>query len=704
MLLFKFFFKDFKKMLSIKNFFNANANVGINVQVDDPQSYTYVILNHNDNLSNVRKVLEGNSNVKMNDSLLFAIKTNDFAKIAKEDEENMILNDIIKEDNVLYLRKNSKYNWKILNNLNKLDYGRTITFDGIKKANKRAFEMKECKMTEIGAEGCRKGKIEFNSEEDWMMKTNLFFTSDVNVENFVKLGISIGKSSNKNFKLEINSSYDYIKYSKVSLKFEKLEPTKEFINAVKDAIESSDPEKFKQITEEFGQFISNEVFLGGRAHFESIKRSEKSSAENSSEAAIKVSKINIGKNSKDTKGKTDSYQLECTKLVGGQQPPSLKKFDEMSWIESLKDYINWRCIEFKDPINIFQLLPKDLQAKIFKTLGKKVLYSKIENFNYNLKEFGRPKVFELNINDNNISSNISKIIQNKDADCNFFATVIDAKEVKNDIFNCQILYPPGAKKPRLIIHCIQNKFKERECKLKIGWMVIGYDINFNLFHQDFNIQLNIYKKDLSIQSLDYKEEFFNLEDNSLIKKIPCFGIPVLSKLDSSNISLVIGHHFFSKENTIGSYTFSYCLKNKHYVNLPNFTFCTLIISNHPNPDASGISYFECNNNMIRNLITKSSTECDPLKPKYISLYSTGENNCGPVFLKQKSKEVKIKYVNVSCNKVDCICKNGTLKKINNLEYAFFDPNPGIPLFQPFNLFINYYYTLLCTKQMFLFNY
>src|SRR5207247_858033 len=122
---------------------------------------------------------------------------------------------------------------------------------------------------------------------------------------------------------------------------------------------------------------------------------------------------------------------------------------------------------------------------------------------------------------------------------------------------------------------------------------------------------------------------------------------------------------------IGACTFSYCLKNNHYVNLPNFTIYTLIISNYPFHDNYGILSFK-RNNIINNLFNFNKPIKPPLKPKYISLYSAGKNHCGPFFLKQKSEQIKIKYLN--CKKSDCdICKNKVKVSEKNLECKFFDP-------------------------------
>ncbi len=167
--------------------------IKIKVQIVNTSSTTSVFLSLNNNLLNIRKVLERNSRVKMNNTLLFMNK--DMSEIAREDEKDFILNDVIKinhEDSevnhVLYLKKNPTPDWESLNELRRLDYGCTLTIDekGSKRAQKRAVEMKGCKMMGIGAEGCRDGKIEYHSEEDWIRKNNLFFTADANLEDFFK--------------------------------------------------------------------------------------------------------------------------------------------------------------------------------------------------------------------------------------------------------------------------------------------------------------------------------------------------------------------------------------------------------------------------------------------------------------------------------------------------------------------------------------
>ncbi|PKY58186.1 hypothetical protein RhiirA4_479882 [Rhizophagus irregularis] len=141
----------------------------------------------------------------------------------------------------------------------------------------------------------------------------------------------------------------------------------------------------------------------------------------------------------------------------------------------------------------------------------------------------------------------------------------------------------------------------------------------------------------------------------------CLGSPVLTKLDSSNDSLIIGYHFFNaqEENKIGACAFSYCLKNNHYVNLPKFTFYALIISNYHIPNAYNIipfNYSLLNKPFIdfNNNITGSY-----INPKFISLYSTQKTNYGPIFLKQKNKKIETKII--KCKESACLaCKNKSI--------------------------------------------
>ncbi|GBB99313.1 hypothetical protein RclHR1_34850001 [Rhizophagus clarus] len=195
-------------------------------------------------------------------------------------------------------------------------------------------------------------------------------------------------------------------------------------------------------------------------------------------------------------------------------------------------------------------------------------------------------------------------------------------------------------------------------------MIIGYVTNFNLNQLDFNIKLKI-QSDKFISSNCRKQYVKYLLDFEFRKNFHCIGIPIIK--DPPKDSFVIGHHFFNDQENrkIGSYIFSYCFEKRHYVNLPDFTFNTLLILSHPK---SGMLHFKDRNKRI--LFIKP-------KPKYISLCTSREDICGPIFMKQKANIIKKIDIEVddNCEIGDnCICKNKTLKESeNDLKFIYFVP-------------------------------
>ncbi|PKC06568.1 hypothetical protein RhiirA5_419405 [Rhizophagus irregularis] len=652
---------------------DSNIQDDINITVKIPSKLVLVNLNLKASLSKICDKLEKNSEVKMNDAFSFTKMINNnsnnsstgenlLAIIAREDEEKRILEDIIdvkNDDKFLYLKSEpkTKPDWRFFKDKLKLEYGRNVTLE---KANSRAFTIVDCEMDKI-VDGYENSTIQIDSEEDKVIKNDFLLIADIDTPNFAKLGVSIKNSNIKNSNVATNLTYNIIEYNKMSLNF-KLEPTTEFIEAVKGVIVSKDPRKFKDIINDFGQFIPKKINLGGRAYFIARENFEENFGEYVKSTDCQASNIKIEKKSSKSLSKNNSSKYQSFKLFGGKEVCS-NNFNETDWVESLKDFKNWSCIKFEDPVNIFQLLSEDLRKQVLLLVGKKILYTNTEDYTYQLSVPGIHQIFKLNI-----PKNILEILQHKDTECSIFAIVIDKKE--KDIFNCQVVLSSN-EDPKLIIHCFQKKFKKRKCKSKIMWMIIGYDISFDFNHLDLDFKLKVLKNDFNASNHQDIAKPLDLEYNP---SVLCFGIPVLNKLDSSINSLIIGHYFFDdKENRkIGSYLFSYCLKNNHFVNLPNFTFHTLIISNYSNSDNYGILPFQ-HMSKIRNLLNLINVK-PKSTPKFISLYST-ENKYVPIFLKQKTYKIKIKYISViCCNQDNCICKNKKFKKLeNNLKFTFFDP-------------------------------
>src|SRR5438045_3430906 len=119
-------------------------------------------------------------------------------------------------------------------------------------------------------------------------------------------------------------------------------------------------------------------------------------------------------------------------------------------------------------------------------------------------------------------------------------------------------------------------------------MVIGYDTYFNFISSDTRAEL--IKSDYNSKNQKFAIMSLQLNYDLMINRIPFFGIPILSNLDSSNKSLAIGYNFHNtqSDNEFEMNAFSYCLKTSCFVNLPKFTFCTLIILKNPSSSYESI--------------------------------------------------------------------------------------------------------------------
>src|SRR5207248_288841 len=126
---------------------------------------------------------------------------------------------------------------------------------------------------------------------------------------------------------------------------------------------------------------------------------------------------------------------------------------------------------------------------------------------------------------------------------------------------------------------------------------------------------------------------------------------------------IIGHHFYTDYNdNVGVFTFSYSLDKKKYVNLPNFSFYTLKISNVT------ISEFDHKN------ICEIYKEI--IHPKYFSLCS--EIEFGPIFFKYTINQIKLKVIDCGCKRCD-VCKNDLKIPKEKINFIYIDLPDEKPL-------------------------
>jgi len=642
-------------------------------------------LNLEDTLPNIRKELRFN-NVDINDSISFVSRNK--SEISYEMEKERVLKDIMDEDNSFYLMQSERLNWRYFNESLKLDYGRIQkSVRKIVQANKRAYTMENCELTKNGINGFKKETFESASSEDWMKKTNLFFTSDINNDNIIKFAGTVGLSGeisqDQRINYETNTTYECTEVCKVILKFSdgNLKPTPEFIKVVNEAIDSGNLNKLKEIIEDYGQFIPTEALLGGRIYSEYVKRSRNNYNDNSIKSSISASgagvNIQTGFNSNRSENNSKSYSVDQMRLFGGKLGNS-----EEEWIKSLdEDFKLWYCIEIRNHKSIFEFLSEDLRKKIIKIIGKRILYSNTIDYKYDLR-FGNPAFIALSKDLE--KSEVLKIIQNKDSDYSIFAVILDVERPRNssrprllpssrsDIKGslvCQVLFEPD-KTPKLIIHSVQRNAADKVIyNLKIGLMIIGYDLNFKMIYSDLGDPLHVEKKDFAATSSMFSDKTFDFDLDYNLPIIPCLGIPVLNKLDKSARHIIMGHHFYDtkEENKAGVFTFSYDLKQNRYVNLPSFTFYMLTSDQSRNFRSLSFRKEKFSNQYY---VESNSS----LKPKYFSLYIS-ERNYKPFFLHVKKERINVIHSIVcSCGNTCRICQNKKSISKNDGICILFDPD------------------------------
>ncbi|CAG8630097.1 33134_t:CDS:1, partial [Racocetra persica] len=601
--------------------FTEKEEIGITVIIDNVKAS--VKLNDQEKLSEIRKILENINTIKMTDDINFT--TDGEAIIDTTLEEKYKLEEILIETNKIYLKKEA--NWRDLENKFKLGYGRNYEEHKDIVADKKAFIIKNCEFNKFPLDNYYYGKKVISSAEDLVRNKGLFLEVQIEIQ-FAKLGLSVQseKILQKHSETSTTIRFKNIGKAEISIREQTIEPTEEFKNAVQKAIDSKDPAKINQIIQEFGQFIPTIIRFGGRFYYEDLSRTIENSENDNKAGSANFGIYGQGPDfqykSGLTSGSKNAMQRQDSFIFGGDK---IKMYEgkEEEWISSLQDFGYWEPIEFRKPVSIFELLNKNLKEKLKKIIGKRIIYSNVHDYKYKIKGFRNC------VEDLKMPKDIEKIF-NSDIEPQVFATILNMDE-NNDIFNYALYAPRPYCIPKIIINCIQpNCEEQKECHIKIGWIVVGYNPVFNSAFSSFDIRLQSTKKEVSMpsNSCNEKQVFKMSDDNLLI----AYGAPVVDDWNPVCEHLVIGHHFSQCKNTKKTFTclYGYDLHEKKYSTLPNFEFSLLSFIDYPNSQIFYRKKFEKKNIFsIKKTRSKKQVkqEIDDKLPEFISLYADNEREC-----------------------------------------------------------------------------
>ncbi|CAG8454860.1 3027_t:CDS:2 [Gigaspora rosea] len=467
-------------------------------------------LNVNNKLNEIRKKFKSYEEIKMSVNVNF---TKNGVIINTNDEKTFELKEILIE--------NKKF---------KLEYGRNYEENKNKVANKKAFTIKDCEFDVFDSDEYGYDDVTISSTDELVQNKSLLLKAQIELEilSGTKLGLSIDSAKNSQENSETALKFYVRNFDKAKISFQKqnVELTQDFQNEVQKAIDSRDTKKIYKIIAEFGQFIPTTIKFGGRLYYEDTTNTTKNSANNNIEGSANLGQGLEFQHKSGISNKSGSTMHHKGSFIFGGDKIKIYESKEAEWVSSLQDFRYWEPIEFCEPVSIFEFLEEDLKKKIKEIIGKRIIYSKVQDYSY--------KINNLNYHITNLEmpNDVQKIFSDSEIDSQVFATILNMDE-NDDIFTYTLYAPKLSNVPKIIINCISNNERPRECHIKIRWIVVGYDPNINSALLSSNFCFQSTNKEMSAPS-NNEHVFKMTEDNPLV----ACGIPVVSELKPGHENLI----------------------------------------------------------------------------------------------------------------------------------------------------------------------
>ncbi|KAF0475472.1 GGDEF domain-containing protein [Gigaspora margarita] len=589
---------------------SVNEKIKVRVKIDGAE-YVWANLNKSDNLNKVRTtLLESYTTVNITNCINF-IK--DEALIDIDHENEYTLEEIL-NGNIIYLKENPRPSWRELERKFKLGYGRKYEENVDDVADKKSYNIKRCDF-KVFDETYTDMK-EISSNDEFVRNKDLFLKSP-------KLSFSIESENTPQNHSEASSNValKYFRKAVITIKKDNLQPTKEFEEAVQKAVESQSLNNVKEIIEKFGQFIPTIVLFGGRHHYNEITHTTVSSGNylKAFSASFNVYGQGLSAQYKSgTANKSGSIIKHQDFLILGGDKIKAYQGKEEEWITSLQDFKYWVPIEFRDPISIFECLDEKLKSQIREINGKTIIYSNVQDYDdVEISNFDSYRDTLVK----NSDIDIEKMFSNPDMDPQVFATVLGTDD---KVFTCMLyIDDQDSKVPKIVINCIQSNCDgQKKFHVKIGWMVVGYNLNF------IPARNRLYSTKKVINSEQCNENYVlkTSEDNYL-----AYGTPVVYELNDCS---VIGHHFSRCGKKSHMCLYRYNLNEKKYFKLLNCEFNILSFINVPITKI--FKYVEIkrkppegNETLTKYKLSENneSKNAENRLPKFISLYTHITKEC-----------------------------------------------------------------------------
>ncbi|CAG8719139.1 8428_t:CDS:2, partial [Cetraspora pellucida] len=556
----------------------------MNINDDSPVAYDKLgeRFTLDSTLDDVRRQLSNEGDlICISDNMYFCSPS---AIILRASESNKLLKDVLFKNNILQIKKLPNVNKKnVILKKCKLEYGINMTDEGPKIANEIALEfLSENIMDELHFEKVSKETYE-NSFEDFLRK-NLMANVKASI-NFLHLSIGLGvaheRSSTNTNNTNFFSTHEIMLLQKYSFKIGNVKPTKKFQEDVEDALNSNDPEAFKNLCEKYGEFIARKVKIGGKIQKISYynasslmldKLKNWSSSGKIGSGIVGDINLEYSKNQGINLYSSVSSATTCTRVYGGDKS-KFRQYD--LWLNSLNDYESLCAIEYDDLIPIFDLLDPELRQKVIKKIrNEKILYSAKFSVKFKIFPHNYSYTHELEIPPD-LKPNLKEY--------KIFITVMST-ENQGDEISTRVIYTSDYSSATLVLHRLSESKGTQSFNLQIGWIIIGHPKSFQYKCHDFHITHSCEVKCRENSIGNYGQ----IQGHSLLATC-AQRMPQQSEVVPMNSKLVTGVHFYCESQQLKACSFIYdleskrCFKQNNHQELSDLIIhCSYDISESPN--------------------------------------------------------------------------------------------------------------------------
>ncbi|CAG8556529.1 2349_t:CDS:2 [Dentiscutata erythropus] len=498
-------------------------------------------------------------------------------------ESELSVSDII-ENNVdshfLHIGQPTEFNYTSLNDEKAFVVSE---YEYIKQAIRNAFKIKISKIKLINEEFSKTIESKCRHKCEKECKRKFIFDGRFSVPDATQwfsaiFGFSLDNSRQENSQYTVSTEHkiSVFRKAKIILEYknnECIEPTDDFINDVKTALNDSDPiRELRRVSENYGYFYARILYVGASIDKNIINTEDSSTIHKSGNIAglFKTGTSNANANigathKKEIRTNSSNSNSEITDQSIGTTDPK-----------------NWEVIGYDKIYSIFELLSIDLRQMVLEALGKRILDAgviDIKFFAKKTKEFIPTKYRLSGYIDDTID--ISR--------CQIFTSIM-SKNGSNNLFSSYVHYRDFGSEPEVIVHLINrsgNRFN-KDYSAQLSWIVVGplTSFDFSSKHQrererekkrKRGIEPNSTMQDLLYLFLKLETRRFDISENQNIDEFnnssfdtqeTCvLGICEL-KSNFNNDTIVYGAHLTS--HTRSAHLFAYCLKdNKEREDLLN---------------------------------------------------------------------------------------------------------------------------------------